>query len=145
MEQENYYDKIPEEFKRDIAFNVVVSVRDAISIAKKRSIPATYEQALKLTHDLDENLYNFCSAQLTKKNENDTVKLFKERAEAESLVQGNKIKLEVMSPQLSIKAAELLSHHLANYQRSVILYHLDSNIVNQYTNENLHNIFSSFE
>lgn len=83
--QENYFDEIPDDRKKEVAFNIVVSVRDAISIAQKKQTPPTYEQALRITHDIDENLYNFCSKQLTNKNENDIVKLFKERAEIESL------------------------------------------------------------
>lgn len=78
-------DQIPDDRKKEVAFNIVVSVRDAISIAQKKQTPPTYEQALRITHDIDEVLYNFCSKQLTNKNENDIVKLFKERAEVESL------------------------------------------------------------
>lgn len=132
MEQENYYDKIPDDLKRDIAFNVVVSVRDAISIAKKNSIPATYEQALKLTHDLDENLYTFCSAQLTKKNENDIVKLFKERAEAESIVKGIKIdpidllqdevstyETILTTPNIDKEKTRFLKNHIISLQAAI--------------------------
>ncbi len=90
-DEKNYFDDIQEFQKRDVAFNILVAVRDAISLAQKKSIPPTYESALRITHDLNEDLYNFCSSQLTKKNENDTVKLFKERAEAETLKQGKPI------------------------------------------------------
>jgi hypothetical protein len=107
--EENYFDKIPEDKKRDVAFNVVVSVRDAISLAQKKQVPPTYEQALKITHDIDEKLYNFCSQQLTKKNENDTVKLFKERADAETLKQGK-----------SITATDLLQEEVKSYRELLI-------------------------
>lgn len=87
----NYYDKIPDELKRDIAFNVVASVREAVNLARKTGAAATYEQALQITHDVDPKLYEFCTKQLTKKNENDLVKLFKEKAAAQSLLQGTPI------------------------------------------------------
>lgn len=112
--QEDYLDKIPESIKRDIAFNFVVSVRDAISLAQKKSTPPTYEQALRITHDIDEKLYEFCSKQLTKKNENDTVKLFKERAEAESLKQGK-----------SITATELLQQEVKEYKELLNIPNLE--------------------
>lgn len=111
---QNYFDQIPNDQKRDIAFNVIVSVRDAISIAQKKPIPPTYEQALRIVHDIDENLYNFCSKELTRKNENDTVKLFKERAEAESIKEGR-----------TITAIDLLRHEIDTYRELLSTPNLD--------------------
>lgn len=123
--EENYLNNIPDNVKRDIAFNVVVAVRDAISLAQKKSVPPTYEQALRITHDIDENLYEFCSNLLTKKNENDVVKLFKERAEAESIKQGKIITPEELlqrelegyrellnTPNLEKEKTRFLNHHI---------------------------------
>jgi hypothetical protein len=111
---ENYFEQIPSEQKRDLAFNIVVSIRDAISFAQKKSVPPTYEQALRITYDIDENLYNFCSGQLTKKNENDTVKLFKEKAAAESIKQG-----------IQITVSELLSDEIKSYRELLNTPNLD--------------------
>lgn len=58
---------------------------------------------------------------------------------------GNTLKLETMSPELSLESAEILAGEMKNKPFSVILYHLDSNIVNSYSNENFEAIFSAFE
>lgn len=58
---------------------------------------------------------------------------------------GNTLKLETMSPQLSLESAEILAGEMKNKPFSVILYHLDSNIVNNYSDENFEAIFSAFE
>jgi hypothetical protein len=76
---DDYFKQIPDDKKRELAFNIVASVRDAISFAQKKPTPPTYEQALRITRDIDEQLYQFCSNQLAIKNENDIVKLFKEK------------------------------------------------------------------
>lgn len=73
----------------------LISLRDAISIAQKQPTPPTYEQALRIVNDIDENLYKFCSSQLSKKNENDTVKLFRELADAET---GGQFKMDQGGP-----------------------------------------------
>ncbi len=129
---ENYFDQFPEESKREIAFNIVASVRDAISLAQKKQVPPTYEQALRITHDIDEKLYEFCSKQLAKKNENDIVKLFKERAEAESIKQGKTItaidllaeeirtyKELLSTPNLEREKTRSLKSHIASHEAAI--------------------------
>ena len=130
--EQNYFDQIPNEHKRDLAFNVVVSVRDAISIAQKKAVPPTYEQALRIIHDIDEHLYGFCSKELTHKNENDTVKLFKERAEAESIKEGKIITAvdllrkevdtyrEILStPNLDRDKTRFLKNHIGSLEAAI--------------------------
>lgn len=58
---------------------------------------------------------------------------------------GNVIKLESMTPELSLESAKELAAHIRNDSVSVILYHLDPTIINTYTNEDLKNIFSAFQ
>ncbi len=131
-EEVNYFDNIQESQKRDIAFNILVSIRDAISIAQKKSAPPSYEDALRITHDVNQDLYNFCSKQLTKKNENDTVKLFKEKAEAETIKQGKPIsatdllKVEVKeyrdllaTPNLDKDKTKFLKTHIASLESAI--------------------------
>ena len=65
--------------------------------------------------------------------------------EGQFLAEGNTIKLETQTPESSLAAAKLLGERLKSANRTVILYHLDSNIINHYTNENFTNIYSAFK
>jgi hypothetical protein len=64
--------------------------------------------------------------------------------EGQFFVEGNTLKLETINPDLAIDAAQQLSRELKNENRSVILYHLDEAIINQYTHENIENIYRAF-
>lgn len=64
--------------------------------------------------------------------------------EGQFLVAGDEIKIESISPAMAVEAATTLSAHLENEPRSVILYQLDSVVLNQYTNEEFENIFNCF-
>lgn len=75
-----------EEIKRDIAFQTITSIRDAISIASRKSHPPTYEQSLRIIHDIDPELYEEFDNILTEKNENDIVKYYKEEAKLQSQI-----------------------------------------------------------
>jgi hypothetical protein len=85
------YSNIPEEYKRDLAFNILVSIRDAVSFAQKNGVPPTYEDSLRICHDINEDMYEFLVSQLTKKNESDLTKLYKDKAAAESLQKNKEI------------------------------------------------------
>ena len=65
--------------------------------------------------------------------------------EGQFLVEGNTIKLETQTAESSLAAAKLLNEHLKSADRTVILYHLDQNIIKHYTNENFEAIYSSFK
>jgi hypothetical protein len=72
---------IDEEHRRDCAFQSLVAMRESVSIARKLPQPASYEHSLDLIHDLDPNIYNQITTLLTNKNESDSVKYYKEKAE----------------------------------------------------------------
>ena len=76
-----------EEDPRDIAFQTVSALRDTVFIATRKPHPPTYEQSLRLVHDLDEKLYENYVNLLTEKNDSDVVKLYKEEAK----IQGKNI------------------------------------------------------
>lgn len=82
--QNNYYDNenIPEEERRDNAFQTVNAIRESVSLAKNSTQPITYEFAFGIIRDLNENLYNSIINLLVSKNENEIVKFYKEKAEA---------------------------------------------------------------
>lgn len=69
----------------DLAFQAVVGFRDVIGIAQNNIQPPTYEHALRLIYDVDSDLYDRMINVLSEKNENDTVKLYKEEAKLQSL------------------------------------------------------------
>ena len=64
--------------------------------------------------------------------------------EGQFVVAGDEIKIESMNSELSAASAQLLYPNLKNEQRSVILYHLDSIVLNQYSNEEFENLFNCF-
>lgn len=64
--------------------------------------------------------------------------------EGQFFVEGNTLKLETINPDLATTAAKQLSGELKDENRSVILYHLDASIINQYSYENIENIYRAF-
>lgn len=64
--------------------------------------------------------------------------------EGQFFVEGNTLKLETINPDLATTAAKQLSGELNDENRSVILYHLDASIINQYSYENIENIYRAF-
>lgn len=111
--------------KIDVAFQTVVSFRDATSIASKKQI--TYEQSLQLIHDLDPQLYEKFYEVLSEHKDNPAVKLYKQRAEILSLKE-NKI----------IKASELLKEDIerekklledASVKKNIETEEIEKNIV----------------
>lgn len=82
----NYFDdkSIDEDERRNNGFQAVVAVREAITIANKSQQPLSYQTALGYIRDVDENVYDSISKLMIDKNESDTVRLYKELAEADS-------------------------------------------------------------
>lgn len=85
-ENSDYYsnEEIPEEERRDIAFQTVNAIRETVTLAKNATIPITYEFAFSIIYDLNETLYNSIITLLVSKNENEIVKFYKEMAEAKT-------------------------------------------------------------
>ena len=81
---------------RDIAFQTVVGLRDALSLATKKQQPPTYEQALGILHDLDVDLYEDVCKLISSKNDNDIVKYYKEEAALQTISEGKKISPEFL-------------------------------------------------
>lgn len=89
-----FSETVNENDKRNVAFQTVVGIRDAISIAKRTEQPITYEQALRTVFDFDESLYEQFTSLLTEKNENDLAKSYKEEARIRSRQMNSLIKPE---------------------------------------------------
>jgi len=75
---------ISEDERRNNAFQAVNALREAVTIAKRNPQPVTYEQTLDLIHDLDPSIYKEVIKLLARKNENDFVKYYKQKAEVKS-------------------------------------------------------------
>ena len=83
-----------EDEKRNLAFQTVVGMRDALSLATKKQQPPTYEQALTIINDLAPDLYNDVCKLISAKNDNDIVKYYREEAHIQSVISGIDIKPE---------------------------------------------------
>jgi hypothetical protein len=81
-ENPNFYnnENIPEEERRNIAFQTVNAIRESVTLAKNSTLSVTYEFAFGIIKDLNSNLYNSIIDLLISKNENEIVKYYKEEA-----------------------------------------------------------------
>jgi hypothetical protein len=75
-------DAVGEGERRNLAFQVVNALRETVSIAARSPSQVTYEQTLDLINDLYPELYQDFVALLSNRNESETVKFYKEKAEA---------------------------------------------------------------
>lgn len=76
--------EIPEDERRDVAFQTVNAIRESVTLARNSTLPITYEFAFEIIYDLNPDLYDSIVKLLVSKNENETVKYYKEEAEASS-------------------------------------------------------------
>ena len=79
------------ETQKELAFQIVVALRDTLSIAKKTDPKPTYENAIRILHDISPELYEDVIKQLPSKNLSDTAKFYQSKAELESLVKEEEI------------------------------------------------------
>jgi hypothetical protein len=82
---------IPATEKIDLAFQMVVAMRDTINIAKKKGHKSTYENSIRLFHDFSPELYADITTSLHQRNISDDAKVY--IAKAEILSQGGKRKV----------------------------------------------------
>lgn len=73
-------ENLSDEDRRNLSFHIVSAIREAMNIAKKTTVPITYEQAFDTLYDLNENLYREVVKELPQQNQNETAKLFVARA-----------------------------------------------------------------
>ena len=75
---------IPEEERRDAAFQTVNAIRESVTLARNSTLSITYEFAFGIIYDLNPKLYESIVTLLTTKNENELVRYYKDEAAAES-------------------------------------------------------------
>ena len=72
---------VSKEERNDLAFQMVVAMRDTINLAKKKGYKSTYENAIRLFHDFSPELYNGIVNCLPQRNISDEAKVFIAKAE----------------------------------------------------------------
>lgn len=82
---------IDEEQRRNVAFQALVAMRDTLNIARRAPQPPTYEQSLRIFHDLDPEIYSAFDNLLSEKNDNDLVKYYREEAKLQTTSQNQTI------------------------------------------------------
>ncbi len=83
MDEFDYFtnENYSEDERRNTAFQTVLAIREAVSIAQKASIPLTYENAYEVLSDLNPALFEAVIGLLRKKNPNEYVRYYIEKAE----------------------------------------------------------------
>lgn len=83
--------KLLPEDRNDLAFQLVVAMRDTINIAKKKGYKSTYENAIQQFHDFSPELYSDIVESLPQRNLSEDAKVYIAKAEAKSLAATDKI------------------------------------------------------
>jgi hypothetical protein len=99
----NYFDSssIPEDERRQHAFQLTNAYREAIGLAWEKQ-PPTYEQVLDMIFSQNVEVYNSITSLLTAKNKSDEVKTFIELAEAQSTDEKKINPVDLIEEQLKI-------------------------------------------
>ncbi|MDQ0966878.1 hypothetical protein QFZ20_002281 [Flavobacterium sp. W4I14] len=93
---------IPEDTRRNIAFQVLVANRDLLQMASKRPQPPTYENALGLLYEVAPDIHAELTKILTRKNESELVRYFQEIAEVKTLELDREVTaLEIIEQQIN--------------------------------------------
>ena len=77
--------------QKEIAFQIIVALRDTLSIAKKTDPKPTYENAIRILHDISPELYEEVIKQLPNKNLSENAKFYQGKAEVQSFVDAKEI------------------------------------------------------
>ena len=73
-----------EEERRNDAFQLLCALRETLTISKRSRQPVSYKRTLQLIHDISPETHAEVSKLLTKTNESEIVKYYKQKAEAYS-------------------------------------------------------------
>lgn len=84
-------EKYSDDIRKDLAFQIVVAIRDTLSIAKKTDPQPTYENAIRILHDINPELYDDVVKLLPQKNLSDTAKFYQGKAEIQSHIERNEV------------------------------------------------------
>ncbi len=121
---------ISEENRKNVAFQLVVAMRDIISIANKKKQKPTYENSIRLFHDFNPELYEDIIKNLPQRNLSDEAKVFIAKAEAISIEQ-----------QKQVSALEILQEEIDSYKKLL----KQGELINPDTKKALKNKIGSLE
>lgn len=88
--------RFDETYCRNLAFQLLVALRDMLYIALARNYPPSYEQTFNVLNFLNKSLYAETRYLIKSKNESDVVGYFKEEASLQSEVKKKKITADVL-------------------------------------------------
>lgn len=83
---------LEEDERRNNAFNVLCALREAVTIAKRTEQHIPYKKALGLINELSPEAYNDINDLITKKNESELVKYYKQKAAIVSKEKGTSVR-----------------------------------------------------
>lgn len=78
-------DSISEEIRRNTAFSLVNAFRESLTIARRTPQHIPYEKTLDFLSELDSNMYEEIVSLITKKNESEDVKYYKQIGEVKGI------------------------------------------------------------
>jgi len=78
-------ESIPEDQRRNIAFQTVVVHRDLLQLANKQKQPPTYDNALALLHDVSLEAFKEVNKLVTSKNESELIRYYRDIAEINTI------------------------------------------------------------
>lgn len=99
---------VPE--RDQLSFQMLVCMRDIVSIARKKSLRPTYERALELFHDFSPELYNQITETLQQRNLSDEARLMIAKAASESKLR----EVEVTPLQILEEEVEQFNEYIDN-------------------------------
>lgn len=105
---------IPEEERRDVAFQTVNAIRESVTLARNSTLPITYEFAFGIIHDLNPDLYESIITLLTSKNENELVRYYKDEAAATSTAENKVEPVDLIISELN-RVEEILAKKNGNF------------------------------
>ena len=112
--------QVPESKRGDLAFQLVVALRDTVNIAKKKGNKATYENAIQLFYDFSPELYGDIVTSLPQRNLSDEAKLFLAKAQALSMA-SPVTALELLEAEVNeIKGILTYTEGLTSEQRRIL-------------------------
>jgi len=98
---------IPESERRDIAFQSVVAVREAVSMANKSGQPITYKTSINIISELDLEYHSSLIKLVLDKNESELVRFYREKAESQSTLEKIVTPEEIINKEIKEMQADL--------------------------------------
>jgi hypothetical protein len=110
----------PEDERRNTSFQMVLALRELLTIAKDSYQEEPYKRAVKLLSEVDPQLFSQISPLLRKKNENDIVKQYQDEAEIKQEKGENVTAEELIQTEISRLKNLLTQKKKTSIERRVV-------------------------